>query len=138
MLSEEERQEAKLTKWPYAAGSSMFKELYKGTVIPKMTEEDLKGLSDSILNVHKYGMKLPMSWEALAGSQRKGHYEPTGNKYAQRVSWWIGKQVFRFWKFVERRLQMFRHYEGVSGYEWDDAEYRKFSQKRKWVEDAED
>lgn len=135
MLSEEERQEAKLTMWPYASGSDIFKDLNAGKTYPKITEEDIKGLSDSILNVHKHGMKLPMSWEALAGSQRKGHYEPVGNKNTQWVSWWFGKQVFRFWQFVERRLQMFRHYEGVSGYEWEDAEYRKFSQKRKWVED---
>lgn len=138
MLSEEERQEAKTTLWPYAVSSSIFQDLYKDLVPPKMNSEDIKGLSDSILSVHKHGMKLPMSWEALVGSERKGHYEPTGNKYTQWLSWWFGKQVFRFWQFTERRLQRFRHYEGVSGYEWEDGEYRKFSQKRKWVEDAED
>lgn len=138
MLSEEERREAKATMRPYAVSSSIFQDLYKGFDIPKMTEEDIKGLSDSITKVHKFGMKLPMTWETIAGPQRKGHYEPTGNKHAQWLSWWVGKQVFRFWQFVERRLSKFRHYEGVSGYEWDEAEYREFSQKRKWVEDAED
>lgn len=138
MLSEEERQEAKITMWPYAAGSDFFRELYRDMAPPKMTEEDIKGLSDSITKVHKFGMKIPMSWEALAGSQRKGHYEPVGNKHTQWLSWWVGKQVFRFWQFVERRLSKFRHYESVSGYDWEDAEYREFSQKRKWVEDAED
>ena len=138
MLSKEERREAKATMWPYAVSSSVFQDLYKDMDIPKMTEEDIKGLSDSITKVHKVGIKIPMSWEALAGSQRKGHYEPTGNKYTQRVSWWIGKQVFRLWQIVERRLQRFRHYRGVSGYDWEEAEYRKFSQKRKWVEDAEE
>lgn len=136
MLSEEERQEAKATMWPYAAGSDFFRELYRDMTPPKMTDEDIKGLSDSITKIYKVGMKLPMSWEALAGSQRKGHYEPVGNKYTQWLSWWIGKQVYRFWKFVERRLSKFRHYESVSGYEWEDAEYREFEQKRKWVEDA--
>lgn len=138
MLSDEERQEAKVTMWPYASGSDIFKGLYAGKAYPKMTEEDLKGLSNSILKIHKAGMKLPMSWEALVGSERKGRYEPVGNKYTQWVSWWVGKQVFRFWQFVERRLQRFRHYESVSGYEWEDAEYRKFSQKREWVEDEEE
>lgn len=136
MLSEEERREAKTTMWPYAVSSSIFQDLYKDMVIPKMTEEDIKGLSDSITEVHKFGMKIPMSWESVAGSQRKGHYEPTGNKYSQWLSWWVGKQVFRFWQFVERRLSKFRHYESVGGYDWEDAEYREFSQKRKWVEDA--
>lgn len=150
MLSEEERREAKLTMWPYAVGPDFFKGLreemlsatYEGAAGPHgfagMTGEDVKGLSSSTKKVHKYGMKLPMTWEAVAGSQRKGHYEPTGNKYTQWLSWWVGKQVFRFWQFVERRLSKFRHYESVSGYEWEDAEYREFSQKRKWVEDEED
>lgn len=111
--------------------SEMFTNSFAG-----MTDEDIKGLDDSITKVHKIGMRIPISWEALTGSQRKGHYEPVGNKYTQWLSWWIGKQVFRFWQFVERRLSKFRHYESVSGYEWEDAEYREFSQKRKWVEDA--
>lgn len=134
MLSEEERREAEPTMWPYAVGSDFFQDLYKALVIPRVTEEDIKRLSDSITETHKIGMKHRMTWEALVGSQRKGHYEPVGNKYTQWMSWWIGKQVFRFWQFVERRLNKFHHYESVSGYEWDDAEYREFEQKRKWVE----
>ncbi len=99
--------------------------------------EDVANLGQPVTTVTKVGVKLPMSWEDLAGSQRKGHYEPVGNKYTQWVSWWSGKQVFRFWQFIERCLSKFRHYESVGGYEWEDAEYREFKQERKWVEDAE-
>lgn len=122
MLSEEEHREAKLTMWPYSIGSDVLKGLaedmlkaaYEGKAksssFTGMTDGDIKGLSDSISKVHKVGMKIPISREALAGTQRKGHYEPVGNKYTQWVSWWFGKQVFQFWQFVESRLQKFRHY----------------------------
>jgi hypothetical protein len=100
-----------------------------------MTEEDLKNLGESINKIAKVGFSMPMSWEALAGSQRKGHYEPVGNKYTQWLAWWFGKQVFRFWQFTESRLRKFRHFEGVVGYDWEEAEYRPFKQKRRWVED---
>lgn len=128
----------------YTAGPEYIKRLlsdtYSGESFGKassfagMTDEDIQGLSDSIQDVRKVGVKLPMTWEALAESQRKGHYEPVGNKYTQWAGWWIGKQVFRFWQFVERRLQRFRHYREVSGYDWEEAEYRGFEQRTQWVE----
>lgn len=41
----------------------------------------------------------------------------------------------RLWTALEKVLRKFRHFEGVSGYEWDEAEYRKFEQKTVWVAD---
>ena len=96
------------------------------------TGSDLTGKT---IKVTKVGFTVPMFWEALTGSQRKGHYEPAGNKYTQWLAWWFGKQVFRFWQFTESRLRKFRHFEGMWGYEWEEAEYRPFKQKREWVED---
>lgn len=87
-------------------------------------------------SIHKVGMKLPMTWEALVADTRKGEYVPVGNKYLQKLDWWLGKQLFRFYQATERRLQKFRHYREVSGYDYEEAEYREFEQKRVWREEA--
>lgn len=102
-----------------------------------MTEEDVKNLGESINKIAKVGFSMPMTWEALAGFDHKGHYEPVGNKYTQWLAWWFGKQVFRFWRFTESRLRKFRHFEGVGGYDWEEAEYQEFKQKTRWIEDDE-
>lgn len=102
-----------------------------------LSEEAEKEAAESYNKVTKAGFTVPMSWEALTRSQRNGRYEPVGNKYTQWLAWWLGKQVFRFWQFTESRLQKFRHFEGVWGYEWEAAEYREFKQKTRWVEDDE-
>lgn len=94
-----------------------------------------KEVAESYNKVMKAGFTVPMSWEALIGNAPKGHSEPVGNKHAQWLAWWFGKQVFRFWQFTESRLRKFRHFEGVWGYEWEEAEYREFKQKTRWVED---
>jgi hypothetical protein len=101
----------------------------------KMTGEDIANLSNSIKEVHKVGIRVPFSWEALVDNPRNGHYEPTGVKWVQWIGWAYGLVLYKAWRLLERRLDKIRHFEGVSGYEWDDAEYREFSQKRKWVED---
>lgn len=96
---------------------------------PHTTEDDLK-------KIHKVGMKLPMTWEALVADTRKGGYVPVGNKYLQKFDWWLGKQLFRFYQATELRLQKFRHYREVSGYDYEEAEYREFEQKKVWREEA--
>jgi hypothetical protein len=101
----------------------------------KMTGGDIANLSNSIKEVHKVGVKVPFSWEYLVDNPRNGHYEPTGIKWVQWIGWAYGLVLYKAWRLLERRLDKIRHFEGVSGYEWDDAEYREFSQKRKWVED---
>ena len=99
-----------------------------------MTEEDIANLSTSIKEIYKVGMKLPFTWEAIVDNPRNGHYEPVGIKWVQWIGWWFGKQLFRHWKFVERRLRKFRHFKGVGGYDWEDAEYRDFEQRKEWVQ----
>lgn len=85
--------------------------------------------------IHKVGMRIPITWEAIAEHPRTGSYEPTGNKYTQWLAWWFGKQLYRYWRAVERRLTKFRHFEGVGGYDWEDAEYRDFEQRKEWVDE---
>lgn len=102
-----------------------------------LSEEAEKEAAESYNRVTKAGATVPMSWEALVGSDRKGHYEQVGNKYTQWLAWWFGKQVFRFWQFTESRLRKFRHFEGVGGYDWEEAEYQEFKQKTRWIEDDE-
>lgn len=97
--------------------------------------EAIENFGSSILNVQKAGMKIPFSWEALVQNPRNGHYEPVGIKWVQWLGWFAGLTLFKAWRGVEKLLHRSRHFEGVSGYEWEDAEYREFRQKRKWVED---
>lgn len=99
------------------------------------TPEDIQNLFNSINNVTKAGMNISMSWEALAGNKRTGHYEPYGVKWVQWVGWAAGFVLFWLWRSLEKILDKSRHFHGVSGYEWDDAEYRPFSPKTRWVDD---
>lgn len=82
-------------------------------------------------------MKIPFSWEQFADNPRQGHYEPVGIKWVQWLVWALGFVVFKIWVGTENLLRKFRHYEGVFGYEWEEAEYRPFKQKDRWVEDDE-
>lgn len=86
-------------------------------------------------SIRKVGMRLPMTWEALVKDTRKGEYVPVGNKHIQKLDWWLGKQLFRLYRATERRLQKFRHYREVSGYDYEEAEYREFEQKKVWREE---
>lgn len=92
-------------------------------------------LEGTATSIKKVGFKVPISWEALFGSERKGHYEPVGVKWIQWVTWVIGFIVFKAWAGLEKALDKSRHFQGVSGYEWDEAEYRPFKQKTRWVSD---
>lgn len=103
----------------------------------RVTGADIKNLGTSILNVQKVGMKIPISWEQFVDNPCQGHYEPVGIKWIQWITWAIGFVVFKVWVGLEKVLDRSRHFQGVSGYEWEEAEYRPFKQKRKWVEDDE-
>lgn len=86
-------------------------------------------------NVQKIGMKLPFSWESVAPRKPEGHYGPTGNKTLQRIGWLWGLLRFKAYRKLESSLDKSRHFEGVGGYDWEEAEYREFKQKTKWVEE---
>lgn len=108
------------------------KEEFKKVMV---SPEAVVNFSKAINEITKIGMKLPISWEALAGNPRKGHYVPVGVKWIQWVGWASGLALFKVWRALEKTLDKSRHFSGVSGYEWEDAEYQEFSQRRKWVED---
>jgi len=113
------------------SNSGLFPEL------PPEPWDGTEGVPKPHFKIEKRGMKIPMSWEQVVGSKRKGEYVPVGNRYAQLVSWWAGKQLFRIYQLTERRLQRFRAYREVSGYDYEEAYYDDFKQERKWVDDAE-
>lgn len=98
----------------------------------RVTGADIENLGTVL---RKVGGKFPFSWEQLVDNPRKGHYEPVGIKWIQWLVWALGLVVFKLWIGTERLLRKFRHFQGVSGYEWDEAEYRPFKQKTRWVED---
>jgi|SRR6185437_5725531 len=107
--------------------------MYETTGNPALVNHLSKKIND--LTIEKRGVKLPMSWEALHRTEsRYGTYVPTGNKLLQRVHWAYGLALYKTWRWLEKRLDKNRHFHGVSGYEWEDAEYRKFKQATKWVE----
>lgn len=87
------------------------------------------------MDVKKYGMKIPFTWEALLDNPRNGHYEPTGIKWIQWIGWAYGLVLYKVWRGLEHLLNKSRHFEGVGGRDWEEAEYREFSRKRRWVED---
>lgn len=95
---------------------------------------DIEDPGTAFLNVHKAGMKLLFSWEQFTDNPRQGHYEPAGIKWVQWLVWALGLVVFKLWAGTETVLRRFRHFQGVSGYEWEEAEYRPFKQKTRWVE----
>ena len=107
-------------------------EFFKATAV---SVEDIQNLGDSINSIHKVGMKIPFSWEQFVDNPRQGHYEPVGIKWVQWLVWALGLVVFKIWVGTETVLRKFWHFQGVSGYEWEEAEYRPFKQKERWVED---
>lgn len=113
----------------------ILKQWFSGaTLPPRVMKDQTTDLAETLTKIHKAGMRLPMSWEALAGETRRGVYVPTGNKFIQRIEWAYGLVLYKTWRWLEKRLDNNRHFYGVSGYEWEDAEYRDFEQKTKWVE----
>lgn len=107
--------------------------MYDTTGNPVLVNHLSKKIND--LTLEKRGMKLPMSWEAIYRTDsRRGVYVPVGNKFLQRIEWVYGLVLYKTWRWLEKRLDKIRHFHGVSGYEWEDAEYREFKQKTKWVE----
>ncbi len=121
------------------------KGLYSDTVVPersfgvptslpyaKITVEDVEGLATSI---KKVGIKMPFSWEALYGSERKGHYEPVGVKWVQYLRYLVDKGKFQVYRWLERSLHNSRHFIGPGGYDWDEADFKPFKQRMRWVSD---
>ena len=100
----------------------------------RVTGADIENLGTALLNVQKVGMKIPFSWEYIADNPRQGNYEPAGIKWVQWLVWALGLVVFKLWIGAEKLLRKFRHFQGVSGYEWEGAEYNPFKQKERWVE----
>lgn len=86
-------------------------------------------------SIKKLGVRIPLTWEAIANPRRNGHFENTGVKWIQWLTWLLGLVVFKAWIGLEKALRKFRHFEGVSGYDWEEAEYSQFEQKQKWVSD---
>jgi len=87
------------------------------------------------VEIKKYGMKIPFTWEALADNPRNGHYEPTGVKWVQWIGWAWGLLLFKSWVFLNKKLDKSRFFYDGLGRDWDDPEYREFTQKQRWVED---
>lgn len=105
--------------------------------------EQLLGISkqvpvseDDILTTKKVGMYIPISWEHLAGfEQRKGHYETTGIKWIQYLRYLVDKGKFQVYRWLERSLHNSRHFIGPGGYDWDEADFKPFKQRMRWVSD---
>lgn len=87
------------------------------------------------VTLKKAGMELPFTWEALTKDTRKGEYVPTGNKTLQRIGWLWGLLKYKAYRKLESSLEKSRHFQGVGGYDWEEAEYREFKQEMKWVEE---
>lgn len=83
----------------------------------------------------KHGFLQDFSWEALTNDTRKGEYVPAGNKTLQRIGWFWGLLKYKAYRKLESSLEKSRHFQGVGGYDWEEAEYREFKQKTKWVEE---
>lgn len=83
------------------------------------------------MNIEKRGFTLGFSWEMLAPAD--GHSEPIGLAWLQRIGWVYYLVVWGIYRGVKRHLERSRHYVGVSGYEWEPEEFRRFTQRTKWV-----
>lgn len=94
-----------------------------------MTEEEPYGIT-----AKKIGFKFPVSFETFL-FEPNGHSEPVGSKWLQRIGWLYYRAVYSVWRVVESHLSRSRHFENVHGYDWEEAYFRKFSQKTKWVHD---
>lgn len=99
------------------------------------TPEDIQNLSNSINNVIKAGVNISMTWEALAGNKRTGHYEPYGVKWVQWIGWAYGLALFKIWSYLGNKLDSSRFFDDGLGRDWDEPEYRPFTQKTRWVDD---
>lgn len=99
-----------------------------------VTQEDLAKIGDpSALGIKKHGMKMNFSYESFEFS--KGRLESVGVKWIQYIGYVWTKAWFRFYRWLEGRLERSRHVLGVTGYDYDPAMLRKFEQKQKRVED---
>lgn len=120
----------------------LLSEAYKGESFGRadslpLPEEMGKLASDTLAeeykHVHKIGMTIPVSFERFMEYEpRKGSYVPTGNKLVQKIGWLWGLVKYKLWRGLEKSLEKSRHFHGVSGYEWDDATYAEFEQKKVW------
>ena len=88
-------------------------------------------------NIKKHGMRMGFSWESVAPGP-KGHYEPTGIKWVQKIGWLWGLLLFKVYTKLEKSLKKTRHFNEVSGYDYEEASYKPFKQKTKWIKDEEE
>ena len=95
---------------------------------------------DEGLQVKKYGMYVPITFEQLLNTNRSQDRElvPTGNKTLQRIEWFIGLLKYKLWRKLEKSLEKHRAFSGVGGYDWEDATYSEFKQRTKFVDKEEE
>lgn len=118
-----------------------------GSIVERRGDEDAKAgdlyriigeipaLTEEINQIAKVGYTFGFSWEALA--ERKGHSEPVGVRWIQRVRYALLIPVFHFSKWLSGRVERSRHVSAAFGYEYEESELRPFSQKTRWVNDAD-
>ena len=93
--------------------------------------------NSSFGHVEKRGVKMGFSWESVVPGP-KGHYEPIGIKWVQKIGWLWGLLLFKAHSKLEKSLNKTRHFNEVSGYDYDEASYDDFEQKTKWIKDEEE
>lgn len=88
-------------------------------------------------HIEKHGLKIGFSLESVL-RERKGHWEPVGVKWVQRIGWLWGLLLFKAYTRLEKSLKKTRHFNEVSGYDYEEAYYKPFKQKTKWIKDEEE
>lgn len=89
-------------------------------------------------NVIKRGMKIPMSFEQVAGIKApKGHYIQRVPTWAQRVHYLGVKIFFRFAERVIERLDRTPWVSGPGGYEYDPPFLHDFAPRKKFIREEE-
>ena len=110
--------------------SDLFKEAYG-------VAETINKPANSFGNIKKHGMRMGFSWESVAPGP-KGHYEPTGIKWVQKIGWLWGLLLFKVYTKLEKSLKKTRHFNEVIGYDYEEASDKPFKQKTKWIKDEEE
>lgn len=96
---------------------------------------EVPALTEEANRIFKQGYALGFSWEALA--ERKGHSEPVGVRWVQWIGYALTVPVFHFSKWLTGLVERSRHVSGAFGYDYVESEIRPFSQKTRWVDDAD-
>lgn len=94
----------------------------------KLLHEYASGKSQNI----KVGMKMPVCYETIKVTGKSVY---VGNKTLQKIGWYWGLLKYKALCALEKNLEKCRHYQAVSGYDYEPASYSGFRQKTKWVEE---